>query len=90
MEDNMIQDKDQISSTAADQADENLPPVVEGEGNDTVETQDPLVAVIARGTEAWAAAVIRNSPVSRDTPAYNHLVAALSELPSFIRKELGI
>jgi hypothetical protein len=32
----MIQDKDQISSTAADQADENLPPVVEGEGNDTV------------------------------------------------------
>lgn len=80
----MQEENEQISPAATGEG-SDLPPVVEDEK--PVEGFDEL---IARGVEGWVAAYIRNSPMSRNTSAYNHLMASLPGLPSFIRKELGI
>jgi len=47
-----------------------------------------LEAKIDKVLEDWVASTYRNSPIGRDTPAYNHLRSKLPDLKSAILKEL--
>lgn len=47
-----------------------------------------LEAKVDKVLDDWVASTFRNSPISRDTPAYNHLRSKLPDLKSAILKEL--
>ena len=44
---------------------------------------------VQRAIQTWKVDHIFNSPMSADTPAYNHLSEALGKLPAYIERELG-
>jgi len=53
----------------------------------TKDAPDPRTVAVDAAVEAWLSESIRNSPLSRSTEAWNHLVTSLDDLKQRILKE---
>ena len=75
------------TDSSEDKTDPELP-LDGGATDEAITEQSPLEDAIDRGTQAWLAARLSNSPLSRATDAWNVLYKELPALKAFIMKEV--